>query len=390
MCDIAIVGGGLSGGLIALALATNRPDLSVKLIEAGDTIGGNHRWSWFGSDLSAAGNALLRPIRKTSWDGGNHVDFPAYSRDLASHYHSIASADFAAALARELPTKAIVTGQRVQALSTDCVRLTSGEDISARLVIDARGFAPTSHLSGGWQVFMGRRFQCQSAHGLSRPTIMDARVEQLGGYRFVYVLPLGSHELFVEDTYYQDRPDLDREALEARIDAYCRDNGWQGQVLDTETGVLPVITGGDARAYLDSVQTEGVALAGARGLFAHPLTSYTLPFAVETALMIADNADLPGRQLAAKLHARSLRHWQQMGFYRLLGSMLFGAAKPEKRVQIFQRFYQMPEPLIERFYAGRSTFTDKLRVLTGRPPVAIHKALGALTSSRPPLKVRNR
>ena len=30
-CDIAIVGGGLSGGLIALALARHRPDVTIRL-----------------------------------------------------------------------------------------------------------------------------------------------------------------------------------------------------------------------------------------------------------------------------------------------------------------------------------------------------------------------
>ncbi|MFX8875712.1 lycopene cyclase family protein, partial [Acinetobacter baumannii] len=46
-CDIAILGGGLAGGLIALALAKARPDLSLRLIERGPTLGGNHVWSVF-------------------------------------------------------------------------------------------------------------------------------------------------------------------------------------------------------------------------------------------------------------------------------------------------------------------------------------------------------
>ena len=34
-CDIAIVGGGLAGGLAALALAAKRPGLDVRLVEPG-------------------------------------------------------------------------------------------------------------------------------------------------------------------------------------------------------------------------------------------------------------------------------------------------------------------------------------------------------------------
>ena len=385
-CDIAIVGGGLSGGLVALALAQQRPDVSLRLIEAGDAPGGNHRWSWFDSDLSDAGKALIHPIRKTAWEDGNHVAFPAYRRQLATPYNSMASHDFAAALARELPDGAIMLRSPAAQVRADGVTLESGEEVTTRTVIDARGAISTPHLSGGWQVFMGRHLRCESPHGIARPIIMDARVEQLGGYRFVYILPLSAHELFVEDTYYQDTPELDRSALSGRIDAYCREHGCDGEILGFETGVLPVITGGDASRYLASVRTEGVALVGARGLFTHPLTSYTFPLAVETALAIAEDADLPGDHLAAKMEARARRHWAATGFYRLLGNMLFGAAKPDKRVGVFQRFYHMPEPLIERFYAGRSTLADKARVLIGKPPVPIASALGALASLRPALE----
>jgi lycopene beta-cyclase len=58
--------------------------------------------------------------------------------------------------------------------------------------------------------------------------------------------------------------------------------------------------------------------------------------------------------------------------------MLFRAAQPERRYRILERFYRLPEPLIERFYAARSTALDKVRVLSGRPPVPITAALGCL------------
>ena len=58
-CDIAIVGGGLAGGLIALALARLTPELAVQVLESGPAAGGNHRWSWFDSDLSDDARSLL-------------------------------------------------------------------------------------------------------------------------------------------------------------------------------------------------------------------------------------------------------------------------------------------------------------------------------------------
>ena len=389
-CDMVIAGGGLAGGLIALAVAKRHPDMTLRLVEAGAAPGGNHRWSVFSSDLTGAGHDLLSPVAQTVWDAGNEVVFPGHARQLAAPYRSIASADFAAALERELPQGAIQCNAPITALDAGGVTLADGTRIDAARVIDARGALPSPHLNGGWQVFMGRHFATDAPHGLARPIIMDASVEQIGGYRFVYVLPLAQNELFVEDTYYQDTPDLDEGELSARIDAYCAARGWSGREIGRETGVLPVITGGDPAAYLAQARIEGVTLAGARGLFVHPLTSYTLPFAVQTALAIATHAHLPASQLAQKMEAHSLGHWQATGFYRLLGTMLFGAAEPDQRVRIFERFYRLPEPLIERFYAGRSTLPDMARVLVGKPPVPVGRALTALASDRPPLLFSNR
>ncbi|RIV90683.1 lycopene cyclase, partial [Aurantiacibacter xanthus] len=279
-CDIAIVGGGLAGGLIALAVAQARPDLTLRLIEAGAQVGGNHRWSWFASDLPAGGEALLAPFARTVWDHGYDVRFPGHSRHLASRYCSLASGDFAATLARELPADTILTGAEAAGLDAGGVTLTDGTRIAARAVIDCRGFTPTATLSGGCQVFMGRHLRLARPHGVTAPMIMDATVAQLGGYRFVYVLPLDEHEVFIEDTYYQDEPVLDPAALSSRLDAYAEAHGWTGEILSSETGILPVITGGDFAACQAEQRIAGVAMAGARGGFVHPLTSYTLPFAV--------------------------------------------------------------------------------------------------------------
>jgi lycopene beta-cyclase len=227
-------------------------------------------------------------------------------------------------------------------------------------------------------VFLGRHIRTARAHGLEWPIVMDATVAQEGGYRFVYVLPLGADELFIDDTYYQEAPVLDREALAARLDHYCAARGWQAETLGEEAGVQPVVTGGNLERWQAERSVEGVARAGAHAGFLHPLTSYTLPFAVETALAVARAPDLSGPHLAAMLEARAAAHWRRTRFYRRLGAMLFGAARPDERWRVFARFYRLPEPLIERFYAARSTRVDRLRILCGRPPVPLRRALHAL------------
>ncbi|WP_133366432.1 lycopene beta-cyclase CrtY [Qipengyuania sediminis] len=383
--DLAIVGGGLAGGLVALAVTRARPALSLVLIEAGDSFGGNHRWSWFEGDLEAEAEALLDCFPLTVWRGGYTVRFPGFARRLPASYRSLASCDFDASLRRLLPQQAIRTGSRAIALDATGVTLESGERIAARAVIDCRDFKPSAYLTGGWQLFAGRHIRTDAPHGLAEPIIMDADLPQHDAYRFVYSLPLFADEVFVEDTYYADTPVLDLAVLGRRVAAYAEARGWTGETVGAEAGLLPVLTGGDFVRHRESQAMHGVALAGARGLFSHPLTSYTLPFAAETALAVARAMPIPGADLAALLDARAAKHWRATRFYRLLGKMLFQAAEAEARWRIFARFYRLPAPLIARFYAGRSTPADMARVLIGRPPVPISRGVAALLGKGAPL-----
>jgi lycopene beta-cyclase len=375
---LAIVGGGLAGGLIALAVHRVDPARSVALIEAGGNFGGNHRWSWFEGDLGREAESLLACFEQRRFTGGHEVRFPGFERQLEADYRSLASRDFDATLRRTLPRQAIRTGCRAAALDAGGVTLENGERIAARAVIDCRDFAPSPDLTGGWQIFVGHHIRTHAPHGLAAPIIMDADLPQHGAYRFVYSLPLSADEVFVEDTYYADSPVLDRAALAERIARYCASRGWRGETIHSEAGVLPVVTGGDMAAHRARFATPGVALAGARGLFSHPLTSYTLPFAAETALAVARAGPIDGPRLSAMIEKRAAAHWRATSFYRDLGRMLFQAAAPDERWRVFARFYRLPEPLIDRFYAGRSTTRDKLRVVTGKPPVPFWRGVSAL------------
>ncbi|OCC23683.1 lycopene cyclase [Croceicoccus estronivorus] len=386
--DIAIAGGGLSGGLIAAALARYRPELRIVLVEAGETLGGNGCWTWFASDLSPVGADLLHPFRKTEWASGYDVRFPGFTRTLTTPCSSLSSDEFDAALRRQLPDESIRTQRTVAALDASGLTLADGERIGARAVIDCRGFTPSPHLKGGWKVSLGRHLRTKQPHGIARPIVMDATVEQHGGCRFAHVQPLGAHDLLVTDTCYGDSPELDRSALSRRIDAYCTAHGWHGEILGRQTDVTPIITGGNFTAHQSAQRIEDVAIAGVRGGFAHPLTGNSLPQAVETALLIASDADLPGSQLAALLEARARLHWGRTRFYRRLGRLLFGHTPPDQRWRVFARFYNLPQGLVERFHAARSTRMDRIRILCGKPPAQTMRAMAALTGGGGPLAER--
>jgi lycopene beta-cyclase len=66
----------------------------------------------------------------------------------------------------------------------------------------------------------------------------------------------------------------------------------------------------------------------------------------------------------------------------MLARMLFRAALPAERYKVLERFYRLPTSLIERFYAGQSTAWDRVRILAGKPPVPINRAVRAMLENK--------
>jgi lycopene beta-cyclase len=381
--DIAILGGGLAGGLTALALAALRPDLRVVLIEAGERCGGNHVWSFFDSDVEEADGWLLDPLIVARWDR-HEVRFAGGGRAIPVGYNSLTGTRLDAVLADTLPPGALLRGTPVVQVGPHHATLADGRRIEAGVVIDARGAADFPGLVGGWQKFLGQMIRT-GPHGITAPIIMDATVAQHDGYRFVYVLPFSPDTLFVEDTYYADDPQVDRDLLAGRIAAYVRERGLAHEVLGEEQGVLPVVAGGDGAAFLRAGWQPGVARIGARAGLFHPLTSYSLPCAVTMALAIARAPAFTAAAIERLCGDAARAHWQRGGYFRLLARMMFAAGLPARRYRIFERFYAQGAGLIARFYAGQMTGWDQARLLIGRPPVPVGRAIAALLGRGAPL-----
>ncbi len=374
---IVIAGGGLAGGLLAWRLAERRPEAEVLLLEAGPAVGGNHTWCVHDADLGAAEKAWLAPFVVHRWSG-QAVRFPGRERRLGSGYAAITSDRFRALVEARLAGR-VRTGVCAVDLTPTSVRLEDGSLLHADAVVDARGPRATPHLALGFQKFLGRELQLDAPHGLTDPVIMDATVPQEDGYRFVYLLPFGRDRLLVEDTRYADGPGFDAGALRRGVDAYVRGRGWRVQrVFREETGVLPITLSGDVAAHWDDLR--GVPTVGlAAGLF-HPTTGYSLPDAVRAADLVAGLPDLAAGPLFSALRGHAERIFAERRLFRWLNRMLFLAGPADQRWRVMQRFYGLPEPLIERFYAARLTPADKLRVLAGKPPVPLMPAIAAIAA----------
>jgi lycopene beta-cyclase len=378
---VIIAGGGLSGCLAALALAERRPEVPFLLLEEGRSFGGNHVWSFFDTDLDEEGHALLRPIVARRWND-HEIRFPRRSRVLSTGYSSVRSRDLDRHVRATLPAARYCFGARVESVTEDGVVLAGGERVEARAVIDARGALPAAGLDLGWQKFVGRTYRFERPHGHLRPTIMDACLPQGDDYRFVYTLPFGETELMVEDTYYSTSPILDAPMVGGRVGTYLHCAGlFPAEVTAEESGVLPVLLGGTLDALWPR-EAPPVARLGLRGGFFHPTTGYSLPDAVRNALALADDDISSSRAVHDRFRARADRLWKERRFYQMLNRMLFRAGPPAQRYRVLEHFYRLPQPVIERFYAGRSTFLDKLRILTGRPPVPVSRAVAALRPRR--------
>lgn len=378
---LILAGGGLANGLLAYRLAQLRPELSILVLESGDAPGGNHTWSFHASDLTEDETAWLDPFVVHRW-ADYDVAFPRRLRRVGIGYRAVTSERFAAVLAATLGGRLHCRAKVAQIAPTQVV-LESGETLQARAVIDGRGPAESAALDLAYQKFLGLELQLAAPHGLTRPMLMDATVAQADGFRFVYVLPFGPDRLLVEDTYYADGPALDRSALRARLDAYIAAHGWEVvRVLREEAGILPITLGGDIVAFWrDGV--PGLPRTGLRAGLFHPTTGYSLPDAVRLADHVAAQTDLSAAALFETIRAWSLARWREQCFFRLLNRMLFRAGSPSQRFRVLERFYGLPEPSIRRFYAGRLSSGDKLRLLAGKPPVPILGALRALTGAHP-------
>lgn len=351
-------GGGLANALLAKRLQDLNEDFV--LFEKGTRLFKGQTWSAQVSDVPQEDRKFLLSLASSRWNGYS-VRFPDYSREFASSYVTIRSEDLRDKLSREIPAEKIKTETE-----------TPG-NIQAKFVVRAEGFGEAPRFSG-WQKFVGYDVRFKNPHGLKNPLLMDADVDQLDGYRFFYLLPFDSHRLLVEETRYSNGQEFDPAEFAQGISKYIAHrfpaNSWT--IEREESGALPI----------PWVSTGRAGHFGVAGGFFQPSTGYSLPQAVRTSRRLIEECR-SGRTVAEALKIISAEEQAHSDFYHMLNRMMFLASPPGERRKIFARFYRLGEGLIQRFYSGMPTALDKVRMLTGRPPVKITDAFRALRAEEP-------
>jgi lycopene beta-cyclase len=376
--DVILLGGGLANGLIAWRLRHERPELRILVVEQGERLGGNHTWSFYDTDITARQRQWLTPLIQHHWPSYS-VRFPHHTRQLTTGYNSIGSDHFHKEICRRLGAD-ILFNTSAELISPTEIRLKDSSTRKAPLLIDGRGWKPTEHLSLAYQKFVGCEVTLKAPHEQPSPIIMDATVEQHDGYRFLYTLPFRETEMLIEDTFYSNGKDLHTATITRNIEEYAAARGWSIEnIKRTERGILPLVLAGNHEMFLKEL--GDIPTVGLRAGLFHHITGYSFPDAVRTADLIVTAPELASRAVAESLAQHSRKQWQDQGFYRILNRMLFLAGTPADRYTVLQRFYTLPQPLIERFYAGRTSLPDKARILCGKPPVPFTSALRSLPAS---------
>jgi lycopene beta-cyclase len=368
--DVVFAGLGLANALAAVRIRTLHPHLRIAGFDACVDVGVGRTWSFFASDVTPAQLDWLRPLLRHQWPA-YEVRFPGFRRVVHTPLCILSGPALGAALS------GIAHAAELREVLPDRVVLADGASVQAGAVLDGRGARPTAALRCGWQKFLGQEVRLSAPHGLKHPVLMDACVEQIDGFRFMYLLPYGPDRLLVEDTRYSDTRDLLPRTAHCEIADYVAAQGWVvEEVLAEEAGTLPVVLDGDIDAFWNEVGSAPPV--GMRAGLFHPLTGYSLPTAV--ALAEAVSATLPAspETIRRMIEDQARTRWRRQSFYRLLSRLLFEAGEPEERWRIFRRFFGLRRPLIERFFAGRSTTLDRARVLVGKPPVPFFGALRCL------------
>lgn len=361
--DYLLVGAGLSNCLLALCLAKRTPGVRVALVDRATSIGDQHTWSFHETDTAERERDWLSPL-VAHRSRGHEVRFERFSRVLEGDYCTVTGERLRHVVERCFAERTgfhLLLGDAVAEVGARGAELASGRRIAAALVVDARGPEFLDAQISGYQKFVGLELAWEEPHGIERAVLMDAEVEQLDGFRFLYVLPFGPNRALFEDTYFSDDAGLDRAVLRQRILSYVSGLGMRSpRVVREEVGVLPL------PKKVRLAAAESPLRTGYAGGFLHPTTGYSFPVATRLASFIAERP--PERLFGAEFERFLRDHARQLRFAELLNRLLFQAFEPEQRRAVFERFYRLPEPSVARFYALQTTPLDRTKILCGRPP----------------------
>ena len=384
--DYILVGGGLQSGLLVLALRHYQPTAKVLLVERDCQLGGNHTWSFHPKDVSPSAIEWISPAVEVRWPS-YRVRVGGFEKQIELEYASISTPHFIKTVEESLdgfgsnPQGVLLLRTDVTEIGERHIATSCGDSYHGRLVIDCRG--PKSVLErpfsqNGHQKFWGFEIALQSDWPFPGPVVMDDRIDQSDGFRFIYSLPFDRRRVLVEDTRFANGSDIDREDCLQQVSSYLQAIGVENwSIIREEQGILPMPFSGERLPGTNANTSErvhqSVLAGGYAGGWFHAATGYSFPLAIAFAETVARNT--PETAMDAVRHLGAA-HRSRSRFGRFLNRLLFCLVKPTKRYQIFRRFYKvLSKEAIARFYSHQFTIGDAFRIVVGMPPAGLQPSV---------------
>ncbi len=302
-CEIAVIGAGPSGLSLACALAERGADV-VTISPEWPAPWPNNYGVWrsemerYAPDLLAcASHTWEQPV---VWIGDEDAPRTLERAYMKFDNHALRqhfTQRYEAHNGRHLA--AFATKQVTHTDTESHVVCRDGQRVEAALIIDASGHSPLLVERGtpdapGYQIAYGVRAEIvRGAEALASMSLMDWRLpapdaseDVRADPSFLYVMPLGDNEVFVEETSLVGRPAVSMVEMERRLWRRLERMGVHlGEALEIERCRIPM---GHA---LPRTDTRVVGWGGAASMV-HPATGYQVArafsWAPETASRIAE------------------------------------------------------------------------------------------------------
>lgn len=370
---IALVGAGLAGSSLALALLWRGFRGQVTLFDSRTDFSREQRWCSWGplpeplSDLTDASWPAWKVIC-----GSKRVLCRLPERPYL-HLYAPRFFNYAHQQLEKAPGFALNLGVAVHIIEEkrDRVRLqTDAGELEADFVFDSR---PTGQAGGspphpsdqailyqsfrGWVLELGQR--CLETGAL---TLMDFNTTQGNGISFIYVLPFSADRALVESTSLSQQPDSKEEHV-ARIRDYLERLGVREYLVSAEEwGLLPMTT-----TSLPNRPGRKWVRIGQAGGALRPSSGYTLVNALRQSQAIAD-ALIEGRAPRSRPISRKYMIFDDI-FLEVLRT------SPELvREGLVNMFERIREDAVVRFLSSESSFADDARLVAALPKTPFARA----------------
>jgi lycopene beta-cyclase len=372
IADLVIVGSTLTGCLTALKFRFSHPSLRILLIETGEDLGPNATWTFFETDVTPEALNWLKALTSRSWTE-EKIHFSKFDRVISKQMFAIRSEDLHKAVKAALEDGLMLEAKVVK-VSENFVVMNGGEVIEGKCLLDARNLdhLPPAGING-FHKSVGYDVKVEVPHGLTSALVMDADCPQLDGFRYFQILPWGDLRLFVREGYFSASNGLNFDRISRSVQSLVERQGFKVASIERQESSVVALpfTGG---AMNLPTGTDLIHI-GVRGGFFNSATGNVLPDAVRVAEHLAALPELSTAKARESLMRFRKPVTSRQRFYRLLNRLVFFGSEPMQSHLLFRHLCELPSDTFERFCAGRSTWSDRLRILWRKPPVRFNRAI---------------